>query len=598
MAVKIIKRVVTPNAEGDLQKMHNYVERLKKGGDRNFPLVATETFVESMRESGYKSTGTAIDEFIDNSIQAHASRVDIVLTKAAGKEEIAGIAIVDNGHGMEPDMIRASVMWGGTHRAGQRDGFGRFGFGLPSAAVSMTRRFDVFSKLEGGAWHGVTVDLDKIAQGMLTNSDGIVVSPMPAERELPDFVMTYLTDREISHGTVIVINSPDRLTSGFRKAGSFVEKAMEHIGLTYRGILRSCEIFVDSRRVEPVDPLFLDPACRYYDIGNGEIAEGLEPLSIEMKTADGAKTGMIQMRFSHMPYRFQRVDGELHKGRFAIMRDNNAYFIACRAGRQLDLVERVHFPKARVNIMGNNDRNWAIELDFDPVLDEEFGVTVNKQQVTLSERVWAVLDDRGVPAIINTLMKRQDKERYDDEHSKRLKKQEQPESERVAAEAKKFQGKTVRQTPEKEQRAAERVTDDAAKVAEETKRPTEEVVRELLDDISARPFKLLFEQLEGAPIYRGERYGAQMRVYINMRHRFYTDLYAAPGTPQRTKTALELLIFALATAEVDATGDRETFYRGERGEWSKTLDLYLSTLDKRQPLKEVRSDTDEEVAKH
>ena len=44
---------------------------------------------------------------------------------------------------MEPDMIRAAVLWGGTHRPNDRRGFGRYGFGLPSAAVSVTRRYHV-----------------------------------------------------------------------------------------------------------------------------------------------------------------------------------------------------------------------------------------------------------------------------------------------------------------------------------------------------------------------------------------------------------------------------------------------------------------------
>lgn len=585
-------QVLVPDVDQDLARMHNYVENLRKGGDRNFPLVATQTFVESMRDSGYKSTGTAINELIDNSIQAHAARVDIVVQRVPGKEEIAAIAVVDDGHGMEPNMIRAAVMWGGTHRAGNREGFGRFGFGLPSASVSVTRRFEVFSKLNEREWQSVRVDLDEIVRGALTNGDGLVVAPAPTPKGLPQFVLDYLGPRALEHGTVVVLESPDKLTVGFKKAGSFTEKIMEQVGLMYRGLLRSCDIFVDSKRVQTVDPLFLDPAGRYYDIGNGIFAEGLEPLNIEVKTADGAKTGMVRLRFSYLPFTFQRdVDGKLHKGRFNIMKDNNqSYFIVSRSGRQLDIVERSHFAKGENKVLGHNDRNWAIELDFDPILDEEFGVTVNKQQVTLSERAWAILADRGIPAIVKLLHDRDNKARYDDEHKKKSKKnQEALESERVAAEAKKFQGKVVRQTPEKEHEAVERVTREAAKIASDSNRPTEEVVREMVDDIAQRPFKLMFEQLEGAPIYRCERYGAQLRLYVNMRHRFYTDLYAAPGTTERTRTALELLLFALAVAEVDATGDRETFYRAERGEWSKTLDLYLATFDKRQPLEDIKS---------
>ena len=38
-----------------------------------------------MRDSGYKSTGTAIDELVDNSIQAGAQRVDVIFETISPK---------------------------------------------------------------------------------------------------------------------------------------------------------------------------------------------------------------------------------------------------------------------------------------------------------------------------------------------------------------------------------------------------------------------------------------------------------------------------------------------------------------------------------
>src|SRR5437660_848091 len=47
----------------DLAAQHQYVEGLRKAGDKGFQLVATSAFVEGMRDSGYRSTATALDEF-------------------------------------------------------------------------------------------------------------------------------------------------------------------------------------------------------------------------------------------------------------------------------------------------------------------------------------------------------------------------------------------------------------------------------------------------------------------------------------------------------------------------------------------------------
>ena len=61
---------------------------------------------------------------------------------------------------------------------------------------------------------------------------------------------------------------------------------------------------------------------------------------------------------------------------------------------------------------------------------------------------------------------------------------------------------------------------------------------------------------------------------INMAHPFYTDLYAAPGSTVRTRAALEILLWTLGEAEVDAEpeSDRRRFYEAERQQvWSPYL---------------------------
>jgi hypothetical protein len=64
------------------------------------------------------------------------------------------------------------------------------------------------------------------------------------------------------------------------------------------------------------------------------------------------------------------------------------------------------------------DRNWAVELDFDPELDEEFGITVNKQQASLSERAWQALMDNALPSIIKNDLRKSFKKAKDEEKAK------------------------------------------------------------------------------------------------------------------------------------------------------------------------------------
>jgi hypothetical protein len=53
------------------------------------------------------------------------------------------------------------------------------------------------------------------------------------------------------------------------------------------------------------------------------------------------------------------------------------------------------------------------------------------------------------------------------------------------------------------------------------------------------------------------------------------------------KTALELLLIVLGECELDSTPEKEKFYRYERNEWSRRLDIVLEELNSRAPLEDV-----------
>jgi hypothetical protein len=580
----------------DLETQHVYVESLKSQGDRGFALIAAAAFVKGMRDSGYRSTATAIDELVDNAYQSQADRVDLLCTTDRGKA-VGDIFVVDNGHGMEPEMIRAAVLWGGTHRFNDRNGFGRYGFGLPSAAVSMTEHYAVYSKIASGQWHKVEINLLDVATGKLTNSDGLIVAPTPEPAELPAYVSAYLGDRVPEAGTVIHLIESDRLTSGFRLVQSFEQKMLEHLGVIYRGLLRNCSIYVNNRAVEVVDPLFIDPNARYYDIETGIRAQALPTTEFSVRTANGTAEGVVRLRFSYMHPNFQHdADGKRHNGRFGVMKENNAYLIVTRAGRQVDLVSRPQYAKESDNTtIVNFDRNWAIELDFDPVLDEEFGITVNKQQVALSEAIWQKLSDVKIPNVVTELRRKFKADRNALKNPDGGDVPVQRTSERVMQEASKFTTRSQRQgSEEQQQEAREKVQKEAEQRAEEFDTNPEEELTQIIAEQRKRPFAVGFEGLEGAPFYRTEQYGVQVRIWINRAHRFYQDFYSQFGDDPRSQTIIELLLFVLGECELEARGDRSLFYRSERAEWSKRLDIALALFDRNDSVDDLESALAEE----
>lgn len=587
------------------ERQQRYVDELKARGSR-LPLVNTEVFIESVRDSGYKSTATALDELVDNAYEADATRVDVVLGYApdAGSTKKLNdggmIAVADNGHGMKPEVIRLSVMWGGTHRHDSRTGFGRYGFGLPSAAAAIARRFTVYSRTAGEPWHRVHIDIDAVADHQFTDEDGIVVTPPAEPADLPAWVTD--TTGPLNSGTVIVLDGLDRLSTGYVQSSSFRKKILNHLGLVYRGILRETLIAVTdtaggtTTKVSPVDPLFLTPDARFYD-ENDVLAEALpEARFVVSNPSDPERpTGAVRVRFSYMPPGFQGdTQAEAKKSaRYGIMKENNG-LIVLRAGRQIDVVRSV--PDSWGFSIGQvYDRNWGCEVDFEPTLDGEFGITTNKQQANLSERMWDILDNEGVAASILQLRRRYAKEitqRKQERERQREQEWRQKISERVAQKAAKFKTRRPEAdrlfddgsaTPPRDDAPdpAGQLRDEAARQATTSGRTPQEV----LDEMMKGGYLVDYEKLPGAPPYRAERYGGQVKLLINQEHRLFRDVYAADWLPAQARTALELFLIVLADSEIDAQKDpdRRRFYESERFVWGMKLNTMLDILDEEDP---------------
>jgi hypothetical protein len=346
----------------DLQRQRDYVKDLE-AHKFDYGLVLANAFVRGMRDIGYKSTAYALNELNDNAIQAGARNIHVEFSfdssnKAQKKPD--AVAVIDDGHGMDALMIRAAVIWGGTHRHNDRTGFGRYGYGLPSACVSIGTRYSVYSRVEGGEWNKVTVDLDEI-EDHFRNASGRVQAETPKQVEPPKWVLSAIKSRfkQFRSGTVVLIEKIDRLdhwTGQVLRAD-----LLQEFGITYRNFLNQVSLTVDGATVEPTDPLFLTEGFRFYDI-DSDRAEALPPLEIEVKDKDSKDAlGVIKVRFSLMPPTFLRVPEDKSKERgknntrFPIRKTNNGV-IVLRAGRQIDVVNA----KCPWTTFQNNDRYIGI----------------------------------------------------------------------------------------------------------------------------------------------------------------------------------------------------------------------------------------------
>lgn len=569
----------------NLAAQRDYVGGLEKRGFK-FGLTVGDAFVRGIRDLGYKNNANALAELIDNAIQAGGSRVDVLFGYESTKSDKkpTEIAVLDNGHGMEPGMIRLAVMWGGTHREGNRDGMGRYGYGLPSSSVSIGKRFTVYSKVTNGEVHSVTIDLEAISSGAYNDATGEIVVPVPKAGKLPKFVTEQIAQTHEGdwHGTVVVIDKLDRIE--WTTANGLRENLLRNFGVTYQKLRSQVSIYVDNVYVEPIDPLFLTPGFRFYELdGDNDRAVALDPIMIGIKDQRSREeVGQIAVRLAYFPPTFGSIDKRRETGatsknanpRFAVMKDYHGVLFS-RMGRLIDVESRTPWFTFQ-----NNDRYVKVEVEFPAALDELFGITTAKQQVTISERIWDILKQHGVPKAIEQMRKRvaELKQQRKEEAENPPPGEERPSEEAMADAKELMRGASAETQAKQETEGAARLKQNAEARSQKSGRSAAEEEEQLLLELGGRKFKIELENLPGGQFMRCEMLSATKVLYINRNHRFYQDIYDGPKSSPEVRAALEVLLLAIGDSILDAAPETARMYRVELPTWSAKIDLALERL--------------------
>ena len=281
-------------------------------------------------------------------------------------------------------------------------GYGKYGYGLPSASVSQCFRVEVYSKVPDESWAKSYLDVEEISQGKWTDMHRIN-TPKEIIEEPPGFVIDHLKEQgrwPLDNGTVIVWEKLDSARVDRQRREELRNRLVSDLGVIYRNVLVNVPMTVDGVKVEPCDPLFLTPGFRYYDLDDDR-AEELPPADVDITDkASKQSVGKLRVRFSRMPASFFRKPEAKQNNkpsrhdmneRLPIADAHNG-IIFLRNGRQIDVVKP---PKRFYSVNATTDRFWAIEVDFDATLDDEFSMTTAKQQVVPSDRIWNMLNDKA-----------------------------------------------------------------------------------------------------------------------------------------------------------------------------------------------------------
>lgn len=384
-------------------------------------IVDIRNMGDALRNTGYKNIESAVAEIIDNSVEANAKNIFIVLREGiatSGRKVVTEIGFLDNGEGMPIDVLGSCLGIGASTRQA-RKGMGRFGVGLPQASLYACPEIEVYSWQDGiENAYKVYLDIKKIKDGIQTEIED------PVRENIPTPYAEYLSYKTIlenydftQSGTLVIWKKCDRINPKTR--GPLTERLEFSLGQKFRYFIHDgiskikivCDENPDAAiNVAPNDPLFLmDDNCvlchpddpkHVYKKGQ---KIGLEA-PFELYTAKGTGTGEAKI-----PVKYINKTGNIVTApvlvRFSIVKDKFYDETAFpkgsnpgnyALGKHAAKMEGISVIRARreidfrrfdfYNVINEpQHRWWGCEIIFDPELDEAFGVANNKQYVELKK---------------------------------------------------------------------------------------------------------------------------------------------------------------------------------------------------------------------
>jgi hypothetical protein len=307
---------------------------------------------------------------------------------------------------------------------------GTFGFGLPNSSISVCRRVEVFSRIEGGSWHFVYLDVDEILASRSEYQEAVRMSKAPQ------------LGFEIKSNVKTIIRWTNLDKCDAARAKTLIRRTDKLLGRLYRYFIGSRQISLHlisrnlenkkedtNQRVIENDPLFLatnryhatdtiwkeatrsDGKHKHPQLGDSD--PYFNPITHYSRFITGCENGQSQLplfqkcrEFWDVPYQVpigtfnfeyklraayansgitnpglrsggrtdigmligQKMDGTQD------CKSANIFWI--REGRELDFGSYSLYKPSDVK-----QRFWTIEIHFDHSLDEILGVSNTKQSV-------------------------------------------------------------------------------------------------------------------------------------------------------------------------------------------------------------------------
>ncbi len=369
------------------------------------------------KNAGYKSTVHALAELIDNSVEANAKSV-VILLMIDFEKRLQKIAVADDGEGMSPEELQKAVCEKSGSHLNRQDGetdkgakrYGKYGVGLPKASISQCDVFSVWSWIKGNSKNAYRNGVNTQDEDWLKAGAQIGTS---IEEAVPQPWIKAASLANATSGTFVLWEALNGLTWQRARWGDnsgLIPNLQFSVGRAYRYLIAgddpalSIKIVVISETykieetvpIEPNDPLYITPGCKVprETLADGTLWPEDDPLfddltgkdnhiDVKVPTADGPKEVRVTWkRSAARKNTFSRLDGRnagsLPHGKHAA---KNVGLSLLREGREVDL------SLVLANPSEPRERYFGVEFNFPHELDAVLGMTNNKQNYTRLEQV-------------------------------------------------------------------------------------------------------------------------------------------------------------------------------------------------------------------
>jgi len=555
----------------------------------SFPIIPQNLSISAMRSSGYRDTAHALAELIDNAIQAgegtqSRTEVEVICIDEApigGRRQISRLAVYDNASGMSAGLLRKALQFGNGSRLdkAQQKGIGKFGMGLPNSSISQCKRVDVWTWQEGSVHHAF-LDVQDIQDGKMTEV------PEPQPSEIPSEWRSLIAGNLEEHGTLVVWSKLDRIS--WKQSTTLLRHTEFISGRVYRHFINDksvrirlaayeskTRVTVFESFVRPNDPLYLMSGTNAPAPFNQKPAFVPFGQPLVLKVGHGGAEHPVTIMASICKPEARREGGTKPIGQHA---QKNQGISVVRSRRELELNHSF------TNSYDTRERWWGIEVQFDPGLDDVFGVTNNKQAATgftrLSIEEDALEEGLSVKEYQETLEEDRDPRlamyRISREiekllYSMRAQVAKMREGERIHSTKERAEKKAEKSATDSVTRRRERVgdtgrsdKDEHAPASERASALTADIVQDgveeakavelAVDYVSKRiKFRFRHADMPGSHIFDVSTAGGVILVTLNSRHPVHTRIFEAlqGEDGQEAQYAREVLSLIAAWARME-----------------------------------------------